>query len=297
MNYQTKLMQEILTNEKAQEIIDYVSQIYGDSYVALWFFQAIGSVLGPICDTAEQLKLETSPSTTSLLISYYEAEYGIQGDPTMTLEQRRNTVVAAMRSKGACTPARLASAVSAALGGVPVEVIEYDGTKIDYTEIDQIVLYGYRTGLLPSGTTSVTTDEIDDIVSYGIRSGQEPDETCITNVELDQIVTYGTRSNPEGYLGKNEFVVSVRGVVDSLAPATAVIERMKPAHLTYIIRGVTQESATDEIYVGTALTTAEHNMVTVHKILEGTSNLVTSDGNALVTSDGDELIAFHKQEG
>ena len=63
MNYQTALMQQILTNEKAQEIIDYVSQIYGDSYVGLWLFQTIGSVLGPVCDLSEQLTLETSPAT------------------------------------------------------------------------------------------------------------------------------------------------------------------------------------------------------------------------------------------
>lgn len=183
MNYQTELMQKILTNSKAQEIIDYVSQIYGDSYVGLWFFQAIGSVLEPVCDLAEQLMHETSPSTTTLLITYYENEYGIQGDPTMTIEQRRNVVIAAMRSKGACTPARLADAVSAALGGAPVEVLENTG--------------------------------------------------------------------------KNQFTVNVRAVVPSYAPAIAVIERMKPAHLIYTIQGVSQNEASTDIEIGTATTLAE----------------------------------------
>lgn len=262
MNYQTQLMQEILTNKKAQEIIDWVSQIYGNSYVGLWFYQAIGSVLGPVCDTSNQLMLETSPATTSLLISYYEAEYGIQGDPTMTLEQRRNTVIAAMRSKGACTPARLANAVSAALGGIPVGIIEFDGQKMDFIDIDQIVLYGYRTGLLPAGT-SVSVDELDDLVLYGVRSGQEPAEEDITIDELDQIVTYGTRSDTSGILGRNEFIVAIRGVVPSYDPATAVVNRMKPAHLTYMIRGVTQESATTDIEIGAAITNAEHYKVEV----------------------------------
>ena len=265
MNYKTQLMEQILTNEKAQEIIDWVSQIYGDSYVGLWLYQTIGTVLGPICDTAEQLTYETSPATTSLLISYYEAEYGIQGDPTMTLAQRRNNVVAAMRSKGACTPARLGDAVSSALGGVPVEIIEYDGQKMDYIDIDQIVIYGIRSGQSPNPNKAVSNDELDDIVTNGVRSGQEPEDGDITNNELDQIVIYGTRSNTAGVLGRNEFIVAIRGVVPSYDPGTAVVDRMKPAHLTYTIQGVTQESADTNVYVGTAITNAEHYKVEVQQ--------------------------------
>lgn len=183
MNYQTELMQKILTNAKAQEMIDFVSQIYGSSYVGLWLFQAIGSVLGPICDLAEQLEEETSPATTTLLIDYYEKEYGIQNDPTLTIEQRRNMVMAAMRSKGACNPARLANAISASLGGVPVEIFENTG--------------------------------------------------------------------------QNEFTVNIRAAVRSYAPAIAVIERMKPAHLIYRLQGVTQESASTDIDMALAMTRAE----------------------------------------
>lgn len=183
MNYRTELMDEILTNEKAQEIIDYVSQIYGDSYVGLWLFQAIGSVLGPVCDLAEQLEYETSPATTTLLISYYESQYGIQGDPTQTIEQRRANVVATMTSKGACNPARLASAISAALGGAPVEILENTGT--------------------------------------------------------------------------NKFTVNIRQVVRSYAPAIAVIEQLKPAHLIYSIQGVTQESTSADLNTALAMTRAE----------------------------------------
>lgn len=183
MNYQTELMQKILTNPKAQDIIDYVSQIYGNSYVGLWLFQVIGSILEPVEQLSEQLQEETNPTTTELLIAYWEQEYGIQGDPTMTIEQRRDTVIAAMRSKGACNPARLANAISAALGGATVEILENTGT--------------------------------------------------------------------------NQFTVNIRTVVRSYAPAIAVIEAMKPAHLTYLIRGVTQESAYANINEAVAMTRSE----------------------------------------
>ena len=251
-------MQEILTNEKAQEIIDYVSQIYGESYVGLWLFQTIGSVIGPIYDTASQLRYETSPATTTLLLPYYEAEYGIQPDPTMTIEQRRNLVVSTRRSKQACTPARLADAVSAALGGVPVEIIEYDGQSISQNEIDNIVIYGANSGKIPDGITTVSTSEINDIVINGINSGQTPnEETSVTTSEIDDIVTYGIETSQDAILTQYDFIVNIRATVRSLAPAIAVIERMKPAHLSYKMQGVVQENVTAEITIGTALTTAE----------------------------------------
>lgn len=124
MRYQTELMRSILTNEKAQEIIQYVSPIYGDSYVGLWLFQAIGTVLGEVCTIAEQLRYETNPTTADLLLDYWENKYGITPDPTLTKEQRRNRIIAKKQSRGSCNPAVLETAVSAALGGTKVEITE-----------------------------------------------------------------------------------------------------------------------------------------------------------------------------
>lgn len=124
MRYQTVLMQQILTNEKAQEIIDYVSQVYGQSYVGLWIYQAIGTVLDEMYQSAEQMMQETSPATADLLLKAWETEYGVPTDSTLTVAQRRNRILARTQSRGSCTPQRLATAVSSALGGAPVDVIE-----------------------------------------------------------------------------------------------------------------------------------------------------------------------------
>lgn len=180
MNYRTELMDQILTNPKAQEMIDYVSQIYGESYVGLWIFQAIGTVLGGVYDISAQLRYETSPATATILLPYWEQEYNLAADSSLTTAQRRARIISAMRSRGACTPDKLASAVSSALGGVPVEVIEKPGT--------------------------------------------------------------------------NSFIVNIRHVVNSVAPAVAVIDRMKPAHLSYTIQGVTEESASTDIKAAAAIT-------------------------------------------
>lgn len=124
MRYQTELMRSILTDETAQKIIDYVSPIYGDSYVGLWLFQAIGVALGEICEIAEKLRHETTPATADLLLEYWEKSYGIPTGHGMTIDQRRNRLLVRTQSHGPANPARLSAAVSAALGGVKVEIEE-----------------------------------------------------------------------------------------------------------------------------------------------------------------------------
>jgi uncharacterized protein YmfQ (DUF2313 family) len=117
-------MRAILTDELAQKIIDYVSPIYGNSYVGLWIFQAIGTALSDVYKLGNDLKQETNPLTSTLLLDYWEAHYGLTKDSSLTIEQRRNRIITKLKSRGSCNPARLAEAVSAALGGVEVEVKE-----------------------------------------------------------------------------------------------------------------------------------------------------------------------------
>lgn len=183
MRYQTELMRSILTNETAKKIIDYVSPIYGNSYVGLWLFQAIGTVLEEICTIAEQLRYETNPASADLLLSYWEREYGLATDTNLTKEQRRLKIIAKTQSGGPANTERIRSAVSAALGGVPVEITE---------NVDQ-----------------------------------------------------------------NTFRVNIREVVDSIVPAVAVIERMKPAHLVYQIQVATQTVSDADIKIAIAITHAE----------------------------------------
>lgn len=124
MRNQTDMMREILTNATAQRIIRFVSPIYGNSYVGLWLYQAIGEVVGEVSGIADQLRYETHPATAELLLDYWEDHYKIPRDSNMTAEQRRQRILSKLQSKGACTPFRLESAISAAIGGVPVEVEE-----------------------------------------------------------------------------------------------------------------------------------------------------------------------------
>lgn len=189
MRYQTELMRSILTDETAQKIIDYVSPIYGDSYVGLWLFQAIGTVLGELRNIAEKLRHETTPATADLLLDYWEASYGIPTGHGMTAEQRQNRLLVKTQSHGPANPARLSAAVSAVLGGVEVDVVE--------------------------------------------------------NVE------------------PNTFLVNIREYVESIVPAVATIERMKPAHLVYKVQVVTQNITEADLKVAIALTHSENYIAEV----------------------------------
>lgn len=124
MRYRTELMESILTNEMAQQIIDYVSPIYGDSYVGLWIYQAIGTILDDVYGLAEKLRYETSPATTELLLDYWEKHYGIPVNPRLTTSQRQTILIAKIQERGPINPTRLAASVSASLGGVPVDIVE-----------------------------------------------------------------------------------------------------------------------------------------------------------------------------
>lgn len=124
MRYQTELMRAILTNEKAQEIIDYITPKYGNSYVGLWCIQAIGVVLGKVEAIAEQLRYETNPITAELLLDYWENHYGITRNDALTTEQRQARLASKTQSRGPINPTVLENAISTAIGGVPVEIEE-----------------------------------------------------------------------------------------------------------------------------------------------------------------------------
>lgn len=124
MRQPTELMRTILTDEMAQNIIDWVPPVYGDSYVGLWIFQAIGTVLGEVRDICEALMSETSPATATLLLDQWEDQYGLLRDSSLTTEQRQARIIRNRLSRGPCNPVTLAMAVSNALGGIQVEILE-----------------------------------------------------------------------------------------------------------------------------------------------------------------------------
>lgn len=139
MNYRTELMEKILTSPTAQKMIDYVSPIYGNSYVGLWLIQAMGLILDKPAEYAEALMHEANPITSVLLLDQWEQHYGLPKDSSLTTEQRQARLAAKLRSRGPCNPARLAAAVSAAIGGIEVRIRENVAPNTFVVEIQDVI--------------------------------------------------------------------------------------------------------------------------------------------------------------
>lgn len=226
MRYQTEMMRSIVKSETAQKLLDWVSPVYGNSYVGLWLFQAIGVLMGEIDEICETLKLETNPETATLLLDQWEDQYGIPRDTSLSVRQRRARIVAKRQTNGPCNPAALEDAIAAALG------------LAQGRDAERVLLLKDSEGKL-----LVSADEYYLAVKAEHIRG--------ATVEVTENVA------------KNTFLVNIRESVPSLAPAVAVIERMKPAHLTYRIQVTTETISEAEIKTAIAITHAEQYKVEV----------------------------------
>lgn len=127
MRNPTEMMNQILTSPSAQKMIDYVSPVYGNSYVGLWIFQAMGTIIDPAVDYATALRKEANPITSVLLLDLWEQHYAIPTDSSLTTEQRQARLEAKIQSRGPCNPVRLAAFASSVMNGAKVEIDENVG--------------------------------------------------------------------------------------------------------------------------------------------------------------------------
>ena len=77
MRNETRMMQEILTSPEAQKIIDFISPVYGNAYVGLFLFQAIGSALDSVDQFPEKMKdqLAIQSVTDVGALDYWEDQF------------------------------------------------------------------------------------------------------------------------------------------------------------------------------------------------------------------------------
>lgn len=123
MRYRTELMEAILQSRHAQQMIDFIAPVYGESFTALWLLEVIGRVLDNAASYGESLEQQTVPQTVSWAIAYWEQEFGIFPDPFETLEERRNNILTKLGAAPPANPYMLA-ALAESIAGVPCKIIE-----------------------------------------------------------------------------------------------------------------------------------------------------------------------------
>ena len=126
MSYRTEMVEQILTSQEAQIILEYLSPIYGESYVGLWLLQVIGMQLDKVSNWTAEYALQVTPQTATWTIGFWEKEYGIVPQDGWTLEQRRQNIVANMKFASPMTPKKL-SEIASISAGVPVDIKENTG--------------------------------------------------------------------------------------------------------------------------------------------------------------------------
>lgn len=124
MRNPTDLMVEILKSKTAQRIIDWVSPIYGESYVGLWIYEVVGIVLDELVAISEVLKTEANPITADLLLDYWEEYYQLPINTSLSVKKRQERILTHILMRGPLNPTTLANVVSVALGGVMVDIEE-----------------------------------------------------------------------------------------------------------------------------------------------------------------------------
>ena len=126
LHHSTKLAEEILTSDCARQMYNYVSPIYGNSYVGLWMFQVIGLELDRMMSYFEDIPNQLNPATATWLLPVWEERYGITPGADWTIQRRRDAVISKRKFNAPITPVKLGDILSA-FAGVPVEVIENTG--------------------------------------------------------------------------------------------------------------------------------------------------------------------------
>lgn len=125
MRYKTSFMENILKSAVAQDIVDYVSPIYGESYTGLWMFEIIGLEMDEVKGFVEDLYNQIFIKSATWAIPYWEKAYGITSNPNMSTEQRREQIIL-WKTKRSMNPKKMEGLLEA-ISGVRTEVIENTG--------------------------------------------------------------------------------------------------------------------------------------------------------------------------
>lgn len=117
MRNETRMMQEILTSSEAQKIIDFISPVYGNAYVGLFLFQAIGSALDSVDQFPEKMKdqLAIQSVTDEWALEYWEDQYRSYPQAEWDIERRKKNLLEKMQNRF-YNPKRVEDMLSAMTG-------------------------------------------------------------------------------------------------------------------------------------------------------------------------------------
>ena len=111
------LVRQIITSQEARDFLQMVTKdFYNDSYIGLWIFEVIGREWDEMRAWAEGLVYEINPQTCTWSIAIWEWVYGIEPDESLSLEFRRQRILAKICAVKPINPEMVRRGVAALIG-------------------------------------------------------------------------------------------------------------------------------------------------------------------------------------
>lgn len=108
-------------------LMDYLPPLYQNSGEVRTFQEAWQPEIDMVWEAREDLKSQLNPHTATWGLALWEEAYGLTSDGSLSLDVRRNRVVARIRGMGTTTVEKLKSVVEAFCPGADVTIVEHYG--------------------------------------------------------------------------------------------------------------------------------------------------------------------------
>jgi len=115
---------DIIHSPEAETFLRMVTKgFYNHSYIGLWLYEAIGREWDEMAFWAEEMAVEIHPQTCTWSIGIWEWVYGIETDESLTLECRRQKILAKIVGTRPVNPEAIRRGI-ASLAGMADEDVE-----------------------------------------------------------------------------------------------------------------------------------------------------------------------------
>ncbi len=124
MKYTSKAIQEILKSTTAIHGLDYITPIYQEAETALWLMEAMGIQGDLFVKWVQEMAEQILPQTATWSLEYWEEEYGLPVKPNISIEERRQRILLAVRTRAPMNPKRLEEILELAFSIEKVKILE-----------------------------------------------------------------------------------------------------------------------------------------------------------------------------
>ena len=185
MKYTSKDIQNILTSKTAINGLDYITPIYQEAKIALWIMEAMGLEVDLIVKWIEEIVQQILPQTADWALNYWEQEYDLPVHPDIPIEERREKVLTAVRTRAPMNPEKLEEVleiifkIEKAKQGQKVAAVSFknEDTKNTFFSLTKIIenvkKLGIRDGMIEKEVQELVNTQLQ--IKQEEKTDEQPD--------------------------------------------------------------------------------------------------------------------------